>query len=362
MFTRTKQALCAIPLCFALLLSGALPMAGGVRAAHADELSDAKATLDAASKELDALTSEYRSLETELASLDEQISEATDKVAKAQQAMIEGQEDLGDTVVAQYKSDGSLSFTAICLNSADLSDLVKNMFYYGAIQQDQADRIAEQKKLRDDFQSALSDLDAKRDSQQDLLDQAEAKKERAEKVVSEASSKVASIESERKRLADLKKKAASLEKKQQDKQSSQSSSPNWNTGSDRPSQGEDHTQEDTSTNAPSSSKGWKTGVASAYGGKTDPWTPNPGTTATGAVCNDSSMGVAIPTAWANYSSYFGRAVEIRYGGKTVVATINDCGGMGGGSRSLDLQPGVWKAFGFSSCQDWGLRTVSYRIL
>ena len=37
-------------------------------------------------------------------------------------------------------------------------------------------------------------------------------------------------------------------------------------------------------------------------------------------------------------------------------------GMGGGSRSLDLQPGVWKAFGYSSCDDWGLRTVSYRIL
>ena len=36
--------------------------------------------------------------------------------------------------------------------------------------------------------------------------------------------------------------------------------------------------------------------------------------------------------------------------------------MGGGSRVLDLQPGVWKAFGFSSCNDWGLRTVSYRFL
>ena len=47
---------------------------------------------------------------------------------------------------------------------------------------------------------------------------------------------------------------------------------------------------------------------------------------------------------------------------TVFATVNDCGYMGGGSRSLDLQPGVWKAFGFSSCTDWGLRTVSYRFL
>ena len=55
-------------------------------------------------------------------------------------------------------------------------------------------------------------------------------------------------------------------------------------------------------------------------------------------------------------------MQISYDGMTVYAVINDCGGMGGGSRSLDLQPGVWKAFGYSSCDDWGLRTVSYRIL
>ncbi len=64
----------------------------------------------------------------------------------------------------------------------------------------------------------------------------------------------------------------------------------------------------------------------------------------------------------NYRSYFGRTVEISYGGKTVYAVVNDCGYMGGGSRVLDLQPGVWKAFGFSSCAEWGLRTVSYRFL
>ena len=45
------------------------------------------------------------------------------------------------------------------------------------------------------------------------------------------------------------------------------------------------------------------------------------------------------------------------------ATQNDdCGYMGGGSRSLDFQPGVFKAFGFSDCDSWGLRTVSYRFL
>ena len=74
------------------------------------------------------------------------------------------------------------------------------------------------------------------------------------------------------------------------------------------------------------------------------------------------MGVAVPLSWPNCRSYLGRAVEIKYGGKTVIATINDLGNMGGGSRALDLQPGVFKAFGFSTCQAWGVRTVSYRIL
>ena len=73
------------------------------------------------------------------------------------------------------------------------------------------------------------------------------------------------------------------------------------------------------------------------------------------------MGVAVPMVWGP-QSYYGRSVEISYGGTTVVATVNDCGGMGGGSRSLDLQPGVWKAFGFKSCNDWGIREVQYRFL
>ena len=112
----------------------------------------------------------------------------------------------------------------------------------------------------------------------------------------------------------------------------------------------------------SSEEGWLSGVASAYGGSTDPNTPNPGTTSTGATCDDNSMGVAVPKSLPNYRSYFGRTVEIVYGGQTVYATVNDCGSMGGGSRALDLQPGVWKAFGFSSCRAWGLRTVKYRFL
>lgn len=374
MAIRVHKALTAVPVSLALALSMALPATGAVREAHADELSDAQAMLSQASAELDSLNKEYDALQAQLSGLDSQISETTQKVQDAQQKMLEGRETLSDSILSQYKGDGSLSLVNIVLSSEDISEFTKNLTYYSSIQEDQAQKVAEQEQLRDTFSSALSELDAQRDEQQKLIGEAEQKKSQAEKVVSDASAKVSSIKEEQAQaqLAALQAQAEEMKKKEEAKQqaSSSASQPNsnWNTNTDRnPSA---NTNSNSSSNGNSSSNsssgsvsaGWKTGVASAYGGSSDASTPNPGTTATGAICNDSSMGVAVPMSWPNYRSYLGRAVEIKYGGKTVIATVNDCGNMGGGSRALDLQPGVFKAFGFSTCQAWGVRTVSYRFL
>lgn len=374
MATRVHKALTAVPVSLALALSMALPATGAVREAHADELSDAQATLSQASAELDSLNKEYDALQAQLSGLDSQISETTQKVQDAQRKMLEGRETLSDSILSQYKGDGSLSLVNIVLSSEDISEFTKNLTYYSSIQEDQAQKVAEQEQLRDTFSSALNELDTQRDEQQKLIDEAEQKKSQAEKVVSDASAKVSSIKEEQAQaqLAALQAQAAEMQKKEEAKQqaSSNASQPNsnWNTNTDRnPSANTNSSSNSNSSNSSNSnsgsvSAGWKTGAASAYGGSSDASTPNPGTTATGAICNDSSMGVAVPMSWPNYRSYLGRAVEIKYGGKTVIATVNDCGYMGGGSRALDLQPGVFKAFGFSTCQAWGVRTVSYRFL
>lgn len=371
MATRVHKALTAVPVSLALALSMALPATGAVREAHADELSDAQAVLSQASAELDSLNKEYDALQAQLSGLDSQINETTQKVQDAQQKMLEGRETLSGSILSQYKGDGSLSLVNIVLSSEDISEFTKNLTYYSSIQEDQAQKVAEQEQLRDTFSSALGELDTQRDEQQKLIDEAEQKKGQAEKVVSDASAKVSSIKEEQAQaqLAALQAQAAEMQKKEEGKQqaASNASQPNsnWNTNTDRnPSANTNSSSSNNSSNSnPGSvSAGWKTGVASAYGGSSDASTPNPGTTATGAICNDSSMGVAVPMSWPNYRSYLGRAVEIKYGGKTVIATVNDCGSMGGGSRALDLQPGVFKAFGFSTCQAWGVRTVSYRFL
>lgn len=390
MNTRTTNAFIAASLSGILAVVIALfacPMAS----AYADDLADAQATLTTASQELGTITSEYHDLQSEISRLDKEINTMSSQVKDAQAAMLEGQEVLGDTVLSEYKSDTSLSLLNIFLTSTDVSDFVKNMTYYSSIKEDQAALIAEQKKLRDSFNDQLAELDAKRDAQQDKLDDAEAKKAEAEAVVSSAKQKVSSIKEARAQeaLKKLQAQAAQLDKKEQSS-SGKSNAKGWNTDNKRPAttvqddkptsdasssasggssskpnkadSGSDSSHASSNSSSGQVSKGWKTGVASAYGGKSDPNTPNPGTTANGSACHDSSMGVAIPMSWSHYKSYFGRAIEIRYGGKTVVATINDCGYMGGGARSLDLQPGVFKAFGYKTCQAWGLRTVSYRIL
>jgi rare lipoprotein A (peptidoglycan hydrolase) len=109
----------------------------------------------------------------------------------------------------------------------------------------------------------------------------------------------------------------------------------------------------TSSNEPS---GWYSGRASAYGLYDGLLGSG---TATGDKVYEDSMGVAVPVGW-----YYllGRHVEIEYKGIVVVALINDTGPFAYLGRVLDLQPGVFKAFGFDSEDAWGVRTVNYRIL
>lgn len=117
------------------------------------------------------------------------------------------------------------------------------------------------------------------------------------------------------------------------------------------------TKSDTSASQDVETDGeWMCGLASAY----DVDNNTGGTaTASGAILTSDSVTVAVPA-----SQYYllGRTVEIRYGGKTITATVTDTGGFASYGRVLDLAGGCWKAFGFSSCYDWGVRAVQYRFL
>lgn len=352
-------------LCVCLVFSLGVPLLpAGL--AHADELSDAQATLSAAEADLARVAEEYNSIQAQVAEVESKIAETANKAEEAQQAMYEGQKELGKVLVSSYKSEAANSLVNVFLASDSMESFIRNVTYYSSIEEQKSEQIEEQKKRTEEFNAVLDELDKQKSEQESLAAEAESKKAEAEQIVSSAASKVSSIESERARVEALQKQADSLQSQQRPDQPINGG---WNTGgasggsssSNNNGSGSSSGGGSGSSTAPSGS-GWQTGIASAYGGSSDKTTPNPGTTATGAICDDNSMGVAVPMSWPNYRSYLGRKVEIRYNGKTVIATVNDCGNMGGGSRSLDLQPGVFKKFGFSTCQAWGLRTVSYRFL
>lgn len=345
-------------------------------AAHAVGVADAQAALDEAEARMQSIASEHDALQNEVDDLQARIDETAAQVLEAQQSVLDGQAALGKTAVYQYRGGSMESLMTLVLETEDFDAFLRNLSYLESVLQFQSDEVAAQQERVARFEAIADDLDFQKGEQEKKLAELEAKEAEAEQVVASAASQLQNAQAEETaRLAALQQAADRMAAEQAAEQAATSDNattvdredvvppsapvqPNPDPVPDAGGSGSGG----SGSGGGSSESGWKTGIASAYGGSTDPYTPNPGTTATGAVCDDWSMGVAVPMAWPNYRSYFGRTVEISYNGKTVYATVNDCGGMGGGSRSLDLQPGVWKAFGYSSCQAWGLRTVNYRFL
>lgn len=371
----------------ALLACGLVPFAP--RAAGADEVDEAavaeaersveeaQSALDGAESSRQGIAADHEALVQEVAELQKRIDETTAQALEAQQEVIDGRAALAKAAVYEYRGGSAQSLVMLLLEAQSFDELVRNLVYLSSVVQYQVDEIEAQRERSARFDALMEDLNAQKDEQEGKLAELEEKKVQAEQTVSDASTRLQGAQSEySSMLEELQRKIEEAEA-----QGSASAEPvavdESNTNTSRPGDQMTEIAPDPSPSpapdggsgsdpapkpAPDPGVGWSTGVASAYGGSTDPSTPNPGITATGAVCDDWSMGVAVPMAWPRYWQYYGRTVEISYGGMTVLATVNDCGYMGGGSRSLDLQPGVWKAFGFSSCNDWGLRTVSYRFL
>ena len=371
----------------ALLACGLVPFAPWV--AGADEVDEAavaeaeraveeaQGALDGAESNRQGIAADHEALVKEVADLQKRIDETTAQALEAQQEVIDGRAALAKAAVYEYRGGSAQSLVKLLLEAESFDELVRNLVYLSSVVQYQVDEVEAQKERSARFDALMEDLNAQKDEQDRKLAELEEKKVQAEQTVSDASTKLQGAQGEYASMVE------ELQRKIEEAEA-QGSAPaepvavdESNTNTVRPGDQMTDVAPDPSPSpapdggsgsdpapepAPDPGAGWSTGIASAYGGSTDPYTPNPGTTATGAVCDDWSMGVAVPMAWPRYWQYYGRTVEISYGGMTVLATVNDCGYMGGGSRVLDLQPGVWKAFGFSSCNDWGLRTVSYRFL
>lgn len=73
--------------------------------------------------------------------------------------MYEGRSKLGEVMVSSYKSDAANSLVNVFLASDSLESFVRNVTYYNSIEQQKAEQIAEQKRLTEEFNTVLDELD-----------------------------------------------------------------------------------------------------------------------------------------------------------------------------------------------------------
>ena len=308
----------------ALALSLAMP---GV--AHATSLSELQGRIDESNEA-------YNTAVAHATELQDQIDANEARLAQIEEELPAKKDAAAKSLRVSYKMQaGSGDLIQLLLSSEDFNEVISTLQYLEKITSHNNAAVEDLAQATDELeqvQSALASQKAQVDSevQSALASLTEANDARDQYEAQMAAQQAAQV------------RQAAAQQQATEQQGASSS---------------DSAKSDSSANQDVETDGeWMCGLASAY----DVDNNTGGTaTASGAILTSDSVTVAVPA-----SQYYllGRTVEIRYGGKTITATVTDTGGFACYGRVLDLAGGCWKAFGFSSCYDWGVRAVQYRFL
>lgn len=393
----------------AALLAASLAFAPSVvllTPAIAEQSDEVRAQAASESERLDALVQEMERQRAEVDDLDSQIDQMAEQSVSLQDELIASRQSLSRMINDSYKNGGIPTLPEILLASKSLEDFVANLHYAQKVSEWQADCIYRLSASKQDLASnmalieqsvternqALEDLDASRQNIEQTIDtllaraqtleeeerlaeearlseiarQAELEEQRrAEERAKEeaAQQEAARLEAERQEEARQQQEAEEAERQRQEaaaqeaEQEAERQRQEAEQAADQPAPEPDPEPEPVDT---SSAGDWVTCIASAYTiADNDP--PGSTATASGIPLDESVPTVAMPMS-INPARFYGSKIQIEYEGMSVVATITDCGYLSGGARGLDITPAIFRTFGFSTADDWGLRQVRYRFL
>ena len=311
----------------AALILGALPSQ-----ASADELADVREQIDQKLSQLDQLKSDVVSARKRIDKLNGKMQRTLGEISQKQAESVKLNASMSSMAVELYKDRESYNPLFIIQSSESLGDVLWRLDMRERVLERYADVSEEVKEAARQLDLKYQEVSEAKNEQVQLVGELKKKRKQLDKTIAELrkQEKILSV-TEQEQLAQAAAAAGMV-------------ADTFETGTI----GDDEIE-------------WQTGLASAYGGESDKMTKNPAKTATGTICDDWSVGVAVPMTW-DTSQYYGRYVEISYDGRSIIAPVVDCGDMDGGRRALDLQPGVFKAFGCYTCDDWGVREVLYRFL
>ena len=315
--------------------------------------------LAALTQQVNSAATTYQQATDRVNELNEQISEMADEILDFEQNKLpEQQQKASDAAANLYKLHvASPNVMSMLLNSASLGDLITQGKYLTTIQDDNTAELERLNAMHEELEAKMEELSSAKD-------EAEQEQQKASDALTSAQSAQAQMaaraQSEDAAEAEAARKAAeeaAATTAQMQQQGSVSNSNGSSQGSNAGSAGSagsgSSTQQPSGTGGSSSgttsTSSWKSGVASYYG-IGDGFMG--GTTASGAIVTESSMGVAM------LNVPLGTYVEISYGGRSVIAVVNDRSPYVHG-RVIDMQPAVARALGFLSV---GVGTVQYRFL
>lgn len=323
------------------------------------------ATVDELQAKVDQSVQAYDDATAEVNDLQAKIEDSQAKIDEVNAQLPQQRKLAEDSLRSLYKMhQGTPGLVSLLLSSDNFSDFLTTYHYIETVQNAQVDDVEKLAKMEGDLESAQQTLqasktaaDQKRQDAADAMAQAQSELDElnrqieaqkaaeaaaAAKAAEEAAAQAAAQQQQEQEAAAS---AAAQTQAQTQAQANQSSSnpqpsnPSATDGSEVKDDGE-----------------WMIGSASAYSPESN---TGGNATASGEILSESSVSVAVP---ASQRYLLGRTVQIRWNGKTVNAKVTDTGGFAAYGRVLDLAPGVYKAFGFSSASAWGVRVVQYRFL
>lgn len=314
----------------ALALTLAMP---GV--ARATSLSELQASIDESN-------GAYNTAVAHANELQEQIDANEARLAQIEEELPAKKDAAAKSLRVSYKMQaGSGDLIQLLLSSEDFNEVISTLQYLEKITSHNNAAVEDLAQATDELeqvQSALASQKAQVDSE---VQSALASLTEANDARDQYEAQMAAQQAAQMRQAAVQQQGAEQQGSEQQDAS----------GSDSATKSDSSASQDVETDGE-----WMCGLASAYDVDNN---TGGSATASGSILTSDSVTVAVP---ASQRYLLGRTVEIRYGGKTITATVTDTGGFASYGRVLDLAGGCWKAFGFSSCYDWGVRAVQYRFL
>lgn len=359
-----RRIICTAGLAAALALGiGAPALTGSAELALA-ATAETRAELTSLQKEVSRAADAHADATSRAAELNERVRATADDILHIEQDLMPQAQSRAALAARElYKRHASNgSALAMLLNAGSFADLLSMTKYLGAVQSANVAALDELHALEAELNGKLEELGSAKDEADLQLSHARDALDTAQSAAAEIQKKA---DAEDAGEAEIARRAAEQTAQMQALQAASQNQPTTPTPDAGP--GDAEAVEPPEPDAPASpapeepappappkpptppSVSWKTGVASCYG-IGDGFMG--GTTANGETVTETSMGIAM------LNVPFGTRVEIRYGGRSVIAYVNDRGPYAHG-RVIDMQPAVARSLNFQSV---GVATVQYRFL